>query len=125
MLNSNTYNSKPYNAPFILAAPAYITITSVSHYAVSAQLGFDVSTVKFISDIFLLSWVARATKEGADYDHATGVLVGDGGNLAANAEGFFVVEHNEIVNMGDGVHRISVYGKNESGVWSDEGGGGS
>ncbi len=115
MFNLGTYNTKSFNAFLTIVAPAYINITSVTRYAISAVLGFDVSTVKFTSDIFLAEWVARA----AGTDHATGTLVGSGGSLTAGNEGFFVVEHDEIVNLGDGTHRINVYGKNEAGVWSE------
>jgi hypothetical protein len=91
-----------------------ITISSYTKHKISSITGMDVSVVTFQSNQDLQAWEARADGNG----HGQGDLVGSGNLLTANTDQTFDVEDEELT-WGDKTYRITVYGQNTSGVWSD------
>lgn len=94
--------------------PPEIVVESWTHDKISAQPGFDETEVMFVPDQDLVEWVARANGD----DYATGPLVGSGTTLQQGQAGYFTVRYDELP-YGDKVYKISVYGKNADGVWTE------
>ena len=96
-----------------------MSINNFTRNKISSILGFDKSIAEFTSDTDLTEWEARATVEGQIYGHGIGTLVDSGTTLLANETATVTIDDEELTN-GDVEYRISVYGKDANGVWSDE-----
>lgn len=93
-----------------------LTLEEPSRYKISSIVGYDSSVVKFESNQLLTQWEARATIEGEPYGRGIGLLVEKyNGN---GYSGTITIDDEELTN-GDAKYRISVYGKNNYGEWSD------
>ena len=93
-----------------------LTLEEPSRYKISSIVGYDSSVVKFKSNQLLTQWEARATIEGEPYGRGIGLLVEKyNGN---GYSGTITIDDEELTN-GDAKYRISVYGKNLYGEWSD------
>ena len=106
-----------YTEPVITANPPVITIVSQDVTKISSITGYDRCTVTFTSDQALTYWEARATTTQTP-GHGVGLLV-ESGTLAKGATGYVYVDDEELTN-GDLNYRISIYGRNSDGIWSDE-----
>ena len=96
-----------------------LSINNITRNKISSISGYDVSVAEFTSDTDLIEWEARATVEGQTYGHGIGTLVDSGTTLLANETATVTIDDEELTN-GDVEYRISVYGKDANGVWSDE-----
>ena len=96
-----------------------LSINNITRNKISPISGYDTSVAEFISDTDLTEWEARATVEGQTYGHGIGTLVDSGTTLLANETATVTIDDEELTN-GDVEYRISVYGKDANGVWSDE-----
>ena len=96
-----------------------LSINSITRNKISPISGYDTSVAEFTSDTDLTEWEARATVEGQTYGHGIGTLVDSGTTLLANETATVTIDDEELTN-GDVEYRISVYGKDANGVWSDE-----
>lgn len=99
--------------------PPVLSINNITRNKISPISGYDTSVAEFTSDTDLVEWEARATVEGQAYGHGIGTLVDGGGELLANETATVTIDDEELTN-GDVEYRISVYGKDANGVWSDE-----
>ena len=106
-----------YTEPVITANPPVITIVSQDVTKISGVSGYDRCTVSFKADQELTYWEARATTTQTP-GHGVGLLV-ESGTLAKGATGYVYVDDEELTN-GDLNYRISIYGRNSDGIWSDE-----
>ena len=106
-----------YTESVIIADPPIITIQSQDVTKISSVIGYDRCTVTFTSDQALTYWEARATTTQTP-GHGVGLLV-ESGTLAEGATGYVYVDNEELTN-GDLNYRISIYGRNSDGIWSDE-----
>ena len=106
-----------YTEPAIITDPPVITILSQDVTKISGVTGYDRCTVTFTSDQALTYWEARATTTQTP-GHGVGLLV-ESGTLAKGATGYVYVDNEELTN-GDLNYRISIYGRNSDGIWSDE-----
>lgn len=95
-----------------------LSINSITRNKISPISGYDTSVAEFTSDTDLTEWEARATVEGQAYGHGIGILVDGGTNLSANETASVTIDDEELTN-GDVEYRISVYGKDANGEWSD------
>lgn len=93
-------------------------INSITRNKISPISGYDTSVAEFTSDTDLTEWEARATVEGQAYGHGIGILVDGSTNLSANETASVTIDDEELTN-GDVEYRISVYGKDANGEWSD------
>jgi hypothetical protein len=144
---TGTTNSETSSSATSSSAPV-ITITSYTRSRISKQSGVNVCVVKFISDQDLIAWEARADgysagtgdlvgeSEGSAATKGASLIMGrarqgryiasspagsSGGVLLAVGDvGQFEVEPDELTS-GDKEYRITVYGKNLAGEWSDYG----
>ena len=105
-----------YTESVIMADPPIITIQSQDVTKISGVTGYDRCTVTFTSDQALTYWEARATTTQTP-GHGVGLLV-ESGTLAKGATGYVYVDNEELTN-GDLQYRISIYGQNVDGTWSD------
>ena len=96
-----------------------LSINNITRKKISTISGYDTSVAEFTSDTYLTEWEARATVEGQTYGHGIGTLVDSGTTLLANETATVTIDDEELTN-GDVEYRISVYGKDTNGVWSDE-----
>ena len=96
-----------------------LSINNITRNKISSISGYDTSVAEFTSDTDLTEWEARATVEGQPYGHGIGALVDSGTTLLANETATVTIDDEELTN-GDVEYRISVYGKDANGVWSDE-----
>lgn len=96
-----------------------LSINNITRKKISTISGYDTSVAEFTSDTYLTEWEARATVEGQTYGHGIGTLVDSGTTLLANETATVTIDDEELTN-GDVEYRISVYGKDANGVWSDE-----
>ena len=96
-----------------------LSINNITRNKISPISGYDRSVAEFTSDTYLTEWEARATVEGQTYGHGIGTLVDSGTTLLANETATVTIDDEELTN-GDVEYRISVYGKDANGVWSDE-----
>ena len=96
-----------------------LSINNITRNKISPISGYDKSVAEFTSDTYLTEWEARATVEGQTYGHGIGTLVDSGTTLLANETATVTIDDEELTN-GDVEYRISVYGKDANGVWSDE-----
>lgn len=103
----------------ILKKLPILSFNQITRNKISSILGFDSSVAEFTSDTDLTEWEARATVEGQPYGHGIGTLVDGGTTLSANETATVTIDDEELTN-GDVEYRISVYGKDANGVWSDE-----
>ena len=92
-----------------------LTLTNTPVSEISNVAGKNVSAASFVSDADLEQWEARA---GAGTAHGAGLLVGSGGELAANTAASFDVQNSELTD-GEGTYKISVWGKGWDGYWND------
>ena len=106
-----------YTEPVITANPPVITIVSQDVTKISGVSGYDRCTVSFKADQELTYWEARATTTQTP-GHGVGLLV-ESGTLAKGATGYVYVDDEELTN-GDLNYRITIYGRNSDGIWSDE-----
>ena len=106
-----------YTESVMIADPPVITIVSQDVTKISSITGYDRCTVTFTSDQALTYWEARATTTQTP-GHGVGLLV-ESGTLAKGATGYVYVDDEELTN-GDLNYRISIYGRNSDGIWSDE-----
>ena len=106
-----------YTEPVITANPPVITIVSQDVTKISGVSGYDRCTVSFKADQELTYWEARATTTQTP-GHGVGLLV-ESGTLAKGATGYVYVDNEELTN-GDLNYRITIYGRNSDGIWSDE-----
>ena len=106
-----------YTESAIIADPPVITILSQDVTKISGVTGHDRCTVSFKADQELTYWEARATTTQTP-GHGVGLLV-ESGTLAKGATGYVYVDNEELTN-GDLNYRISIYGRNSDGIWSDE-----
>ena len=106
-----------YTESAIIADPPVITILSQDVTKISGVTGHDRCTVSFKADQELTYWEARATTTQTP-GHGVGLLV-ESGTLAKGATGYVYVDDEELTN-GDLNYRISIYGRNSDGIWSDE-----
>lgn len=106
-----------YTEPAIITDPPVITILSQDVTKISSVSGYDRCTVTFTSDQALTYWEARATTTQTP-GHGVGLLV-ESGTLAKGATGYVYVDNEELTN-GDLNYRITIYGRNSNGIWSDE-----
>lgn len=95
-----------------------INIQSQNVTKISRVAGYDQCIVTFIADQELTYWEARATTSSQTPAHGVGLLV-ESGTLAEGETGYIYVDDEELTN-GDLQYRIDIYGKNSSGVWSDD-----
>ena len=95
-----------------------LSINNITRNKISTISGYDTSVAKFTSDTDLIEWEARATVEGQPYGHGIGTVVDSGGELLANETATVTIDDEELTN-GDVEYRISVYGKDANGEWSD------
>lgn len=95
-----------------------LSINSITRNKISPISGYDTSVAEFTSDTDLTEWEARATVEGQTYGHGIGTLVDSGTTLLANETASVTIDDEELTN-GDVEYRISVYGKDANGEWSD------
>lgn len=144
---TGTANSETSSVATSSSAPV-ITITSYTRSRISKQSGVDVCIVKFTSDQDLIAWEARADgysagtgdlvgeDEGSATTKGASLIMGrarrgryvvsspagssTGVLLTAGDVGQFEVEPDELTS-GDKEYRITVYGKNLAGEWSDYG----
>ena len=93
-----------------------LTLEEPSRYKISSIVGCDSSVVKFKSNQLLTYWEARATIKGEPYGRGIGLLVEKFNGNSYN--GTITIDDEELTN-GDAEYRISVYGKNDYGEWSD------
>ena len=105
-----------YTESVIIADPPIITIQSQDVTKISSVTGYDRCTVTFTSDQELTYWEARATTTQTP-GHGVGLLI-ESGTLAKGATGYVYVDNEELTN-GDLQYRISIYGQNVDGTWSD------
>lgn len=103
----------------ILKKLPILSFNQITRNKISSILGFDSSVAEFTSDTDLVEWEARATVEGQPYGHGIGTLVDGGTTLSANETATVTIDDEELTN-GDVEYRISVYGKDRNGAWSDE-----
>lgn len=103
----------------ILKKLPILSFNQITRNKISSILGFDSSVAEFTSDTDLTEWEARATVEGQPYGHGIGTLVDGGTTLLANETATVTIDDEELTN-GDVEYRISVYGKDGNGAWSDE-----
>lgn len=106
-----------YTETVIVADPPVITIQSQDKTKISGVSGHDRCTVTFTANVELSYWEARATTTQTP-GHGVGLLV-ESGTLANGATGYVYVDDEELTN-GDLEYRISIYGQNVDGVWSDD-----
>lgn len=106
-----------YTEPAIITDPPVITILSQDVTKISSVSGHDRCTVTFTSDQALTYWEARATTTQTP-GHGVGLLV-ESGTLAKGATGYVYIDNEELTN-GDLNYRITIYGRNSNGIWSDE-----
>ena len=106
-----------YTESTIIADPPVITILSQDVTKISGVTGHDRCTVSFKADQELTYWEARATTTQTP-GHGVGLLV-ESGTLAKGATGYVYVDDEELTN-GDLNYRITIYGRNSDGIWSDE-----
>ena len=106
-----------YTESAIIADPPVITILSQDVTKISGVTGHDRCTVSFKADQELTYWEARATTTQTP-GHGVGLLV-ESGTLAKGATGYVYVDDEELTN-GDLNYRITIYGRNSDGIWSDE-----
>ena len=106
-----------YTESAIIADPPVITILSQDVTKISGVTGHDRCTVSFKADQELTYWEARATTTQTP-GHGVGLLV-ESGTLAKGATGYVYVDNEELTN-GDLNYRITIYGRNSDGIWSDE-----
>ena len=106
-----------YTVSTIVADPPVITIVSQDVTKISGVTGHDRCTVSFKADQELTYWEARATTTQTP-GHGVGLLV-ESGTLAKGATGYVYVDNEELTN-GDLNYRITIYGRNSDGIWSDE-----
>ena len=106
-----------YTESAIIADPPVITILSQDVTKISGVTGHDRCTVSFKADQELTYWEARATTTQTP-GHGVGLLV-ESGTLAKGATGYVYVDNEELTN-GDLNYRITIYGRNSNGIWSDE-----
>lgn len=99
--------------------PPIITIGTPDKTRISDEAGYNECICIFTADQDLTEWEARATLDGTTPARGVGLLVESGTNLLSGIYGTISVLDSELTN-GDGEYTISVYGKNSSGVWSDE-----
>lgn len=99
-----------------LPAPI-ITIQSQDVTKISGISGYDRCTVSFTANVELSYWEARATTTQTP-GHGVGLLV-ESGTLSEGSIGYVYVDDEELTN-GDLNYRISIYGQNSDGVWSDD-----
>ncbi len=97
--------------------PPVITVGTPTRTIISDESGYDQCVCTFTSDLALQAWEARATKSGVTPARGVGLLVENGGSLAAGATGTVYVE-NEELTQGDGDYTITVYGQSTGGIWS-------
>ena len=102
----------------ILKKLPILSFNQITRNKISSITGFDSSVAEFTSDTDLLEWEARATVEGQTYGHGIGTLVDSGTTLLANETATVTIDDEELTN-GDVEYRISVYGKDANGEWSD------
>ena len=95
-----------------------LSINNITRNKISTISGYDTSVAEFTSDTDLTEWEARATVEGQIYGHGIGTLVDSGTTLLANETATVTIDDEELTN-GDVEYRISVYGKDANGEWSD------
>ncbi len=100
------------------SVPPVINIRSQDVTKISRVSGYDRCTVTFIADQELTYWEARATTLSQTPAHGVGLLV-ESGTLAKGETGYIYVDDEELTN-GDLQYRIDIYGRNSSGVWSDD-----
>lgn len=106
-----------YTVSTIVADPPVITIVSQDVTKISGVSGHDRCTVSFKADQELTYWEARATTTQTP-GHGVGLLI-ESGTLAKGATGYVYVDNEELTN-GDLNYRITIYGRNSDGIWSDE-----
>jgi hypothetical protein len=104
---------------YIEAEKPTITITNVDKQKISDEYGYDECICKFISDVDLSEWEARATYGNETTGHGIGLIVESGSSLTANTEATVSVLYKELTN-GDGNYVINIYGKSTDGIWSDD-----
>jgi hypothetical protein len=90
-----------------------VTLQSESLLVISDEIGFITSLVTFRADQNCDQWEARAGGTGVV---GSGLLVGSGGSILANADTQFNVDYTELTN-GDKVYTIDVFA-HTSGGWN-------
>lgn len=102
-----------------MAAPALSFAKSGTK--MSGNVGFDVISVTFSSDIPYVQFECRATKVGEDYGVGKGALIASFSTTPANTDRTFEI-YDEYLTNGDGEYRISLFAKSEDGGWNDNAG---
>ncbi len=102
----------------VITTPPTITIQTPDKSVISSISGYSRCTCLFTADQALSRWEARATLQGVTPARGVGLLVESGTTLAQGANGSVYVDAAELTN-GDGQYTISIYGRNNSGYWSD------